>query len=162
MQKEIRRNNWAQFLKKFNAANQYRTMNISIREKKNKRTINSNMPLLGMALEKKGRLIDGVQLFTGRGDTESITERVISIKHPDKIILEKDEQGADRRILVSAGDGIEAIVELGDRDTTTAENLVRRVAYSMYEKRGRTPGYDLEDWLTAEKKVKNTELTFLR
>jgi hypothetical protein len=32
---------------------------------------------------------------------------------------------------------------------------IARVAYSLYEKRGYTPGNDFSDWLEAEKIVKN-------
>jgi len=31
---------------------------------------------------------------------------------------------------------------------------IRRVAQGLYEKRGRVPGHELEDWLEAEKQVK--------
>ncbi|OGL46836.1 MAG: hypothetical protein A2149_05045 [Candidatus Schekmanbacteria bacterium RBG_16_38_11] len=31
---------------------------------------------------------------------------------------------------------------------------VRKVAYGLYEKRGCTPGRDLDDWLEAEKQIK--------
>ncbi len=34
-------------------------------------------------------------------------------------------------------------------------NEVARVAYDLYEKRGRIHGHDLEDWLKAETMVKN-------
>jgi hypothetical protein len=32
----------------------------------------------------------------------------------------------------------------------------------MYEQRGFTPGNDVEDWLEAERKVKEIELQFVR
>ena len=31
---------------------------------------------------------------------------------------------------------------------------IRKVAQGLYEKRGRTPGHELDDWLEAEKLVK--------
>lgn len=30
------------------------------------------------------------------------------------------------------------------------EEVIRRKAYELYEKRGRTDGHDLDDWLSAE------------
>ncbi len=33
------------------------------------------------------------------------------------------------------------------------EGEIRRHAYELYERRGCTPGYDLEDWLVAEREV---------
>jgi DUF2934 family protein len=34
------------------------------------------------------------------------------------------------------------------------EDLVRRRAYELFEARGRQPGRDVEDWLQAEREVK--------
>lgn len=36
----------------------------------------------------------------------------------------------------------------------SVENLVRRRAYALFEARGRQPGRDVEDWLDAEREVK--------
>lgn len=33
-------------------------------------------------------------------------------------------------------------------------DLIQKKAYELYEKRGRKPGYEFEDWLVAEKLVK--------
>ncbi|MDM0045980.1 DUF2934 domain-containing protein [Variovorax dokdonensis] len=36
---------------------------------------------------------------------------------------------------------------------STHEDRVRRAAYELAERRGFAPGYELEDWLAAEKQV---------
>ena len=36
------------------------------------------------------------------------------------------------------------------------EEEIRRLAYELYEKRGREDGYDLDDWLRAEAEVIGT------
>jgi hypothetical protein len=34
-------------------------------------------------------------------------------------------------------------------------DIIRKVAQDLYEKKGRQPGHDLENWLEAEKLVKS-------
>lgn len=44
-----------------------------------------------------------------------------------------------------------------DTDSCTADclqNLVRVRAYELYERRGRLPGHEVADWLSAEQQVK--------
>lgn len=36
------------------------------------------------------------------------------------------------------------------------EDEIRRRAYELYEQRGREDGHDVEDWLHAEKEIKQT------
>ena len=38
--------------------------------------------------------------------------------------------------------------------TATREEKVRIRAFELFEKRGRQSGHELEDWLTAEKEIK--------
>jgi len=161
--KEIKRNSWAQFFRKFNAANQYRHINITIKEKANQQTLPlDSTPFLGLGLEKKGRLIDGVQLFTGRPDTEEVISPVLSLKQPDKIVLEKDGDGHDTTIIIRSKDGLQARLELGEKDRDGAQWLVEKLAYTMFERRGCGHGRDMDDWLTAEKRVKDAELMLVR
>jgi hypothetical protein len=37
------------------------------------------------------------------------------------------------------------------------EQQIRQRAYELYEQRGRTDGYDLEDWLQAEREIKDSQ-----
>jgi Protein of unknown function (DUF2934) len=37
------------------------------------------------------------------------------------------------------------------------EHQIQQPAYELYEQRGRTDGYDLEDWLQAEREIKGTQ-----
>ncbi len=162
---EIKRNSWAKFLRQFNAANQYRhaELNIIDERKREKKTIPlEDRPFLGMVLEKRGRFIDGIQLMTANDDPEHLAEPVVTLKDPAKIILEKDAQGRDMTVTVVSSDGIKASLELGSHDEQLPVQLVQKVAYNLYERRGFEHGHDREDWLTAEQKVKDTELNFVR
>jgi hypothetical protein len=40
---------------------------------------------------------------------------------------------------------------------TPIEQQIRQRAYELYERRGRTDGQDLEDWLQAEREIKGTQ-----
>jgi hypothetical protein len=37
------------------------------------------------------------------------------------------------------------------------EQQIRQRAYELYERRGRTDGYDLDDWLQAERRIKGRQ-----
>jgi len=39
------------------------------------------------------------------------------------------------------------------RVTTVAHDIIARCAYQLYERRGREPGHELDDWLQAEHEV---------
>ena len=162
MVSEIKRNNWSRFLKKFSSSNQYRPATIRVAADGSDRTpATERAALLGVALEKKGRLIDGIQLFTGLGCAESIDEPVVSIKQPSKVLLNKDDDGRDVQLTVISGDGTAATIELnGERDEDLYNQLVGRVAYSLYEHRGNGHGNDSEDWQEAQRRIRAAELSF--
>ena len=42
----------------------------------------------------------------------------------------------------------------GLQDSAIGDEEVARVAYALYEQRGRTDGHHLEDWLEAERRVR--------
>lgn len=163
MEKEIKRNDWAKFCKKFSSTNQYREVKIRVRDNR-KREINliETLPFMGITLAKKGRLIDGLEIFSGRGDAEKILAPVASFKDPLKVFLKADENGYDNRLRIIGKDGSEIEVELyGEPDRNRHYWLVEKVAYSMFEKRGYTQGNDQGDWLEAERKVKEAELQLI-
>lgn len=151
-------------MRQFNAANQYRTAEINIVRGKSKQQQIPlvERPFIGMALEKKGRLIDGIRLYITNDNPEDMTEPVVTVKAPQRIVLEKDNEGRDTRITVVSDDGTEASIELGDRKEEKAMELVAKVAYSIYQRRGGEHGHDQDDWYIAERKVKDTELEFVR
>ena len=163
MATEVKRNNWSQFLRRFNAANQYRHAEISLKDsQQEKRMALNETPFLGMTIEKKGRLIGAIQLFAGNVDPDRPSFPVLSIKDPAKITLEKDAEGRDREVTVTTKDGGAVHINLGRHDQSLPEQFVRKVAYTLYERRGRQDGHDQEDWFRAEKTVKDTELDFVR
>jgi len=158
---EIRRAQWAQFLRKFSADNHYRQINISFNDSdgRKEKSLNGH-PFLGLALEKKGRFINSIQFFAGRGDSEKIAEPVLAVGNPDRIIVEKDEDGLDRRVTIRTKDLREVTVNIGSRDEEQARHLIEKVAYSLYLKRGGQHGAHSDDWHEAEKKAKETEEMF--
>ena len=82
---------------------------------------------------------------------------------PVRIVLEKDRDGMDNCLSVEGKDGTVAkIVLSGQKVARQYHSLIEKLAYSMYEHRGFTPGNDVEDWLEAERKVKEIELQFVQ
>ena len=88
-------------------------------------------------------------------------EPILSIKQPEKIYIEKGTDGREQQITVKSKDGTEAKVELGNQYPECVQDLIRQVAYSIYEKRGGYHGNDADDWLKAEQKVKEAEKAFV-
>ena len=156
MTKEIKRNQWSKFFKKFSADNRFRQINVSVKQNDNYDDWKTfEIPFMGLMLEKNGRLIDGVQLLSGWWDGDQVARPLYSFKNPDKILLEKNDEGDDWRLKLWTKDGIEASIELnGIRNPGW---VVEKVAYSLYERRGYQHGQDMGDWYEAERRVKEAE-----
>ncbi len=163
MIKEISRNAWAKFCKKFSIDNQYRLFNVKVTKKdKSNGKIVWDSPFMGLELEKKGRLINGLRLFSAWADPQCAALPIASFKQPVKMMLEKDGRGYDHKLTVHTKDGTRAMVELiSGRDPNQHQVLVEKVAYSMYERRGCSHGNDRADWVEAEKKVAEAESQFV-
>lgn len=159
MDTEIKRNTWSRFCKKFTTDNRYRPTKMSIKQRGNGETAMEMHPFMGIALSKKGRLIDAIQLFTGRWDPESVTEPAMTVKQPSAMRLEKDKDGRDTQLRIKSKDGTEVTLNInGEKDPQQAKQLIEKVAYAMAERRGYTPGQDMNDWLEAESRVREAEL----
>lgn len=163
MDKEIRRNDWSRFCKKFNADNQYRPTKVSVKRRSQGATDMEMSPFMGIALSKKGRFIDGVRFYTGRWNPENIAEPIMTITDPASMKVEKDKTGRDVRLRIRAKDGTEAMLELmGDKNDDQMRGFVEKIAYAMYERRGYTPGNDWDDWFEAEHKVHEAETQLMK
>jgi len=159
MKNEVKRNSWSRFFKKFNSANQFRRTELTLRYTGDKADSISMGPFLGLAVTKKGRLIDGIQFLNGGWNVENVAEPAVTINEPSQIWLEKDQDGHDCRLQIRSKDGTEAWLELnGEPQSDQQMKLVEKVAYSMFEQRGYSHGNDMGDWYEAEQRVKETEL----
>ncbi|HWR83471.1 MAG TPA: DUF2934 domain-containing protein [Candidatus Deferrimicrobium sp.] len=160
---EIKKTDWSRFVKEFNATNQLRSATVRVRRvRQNEAVLEHNVPFMGIAITRKGKAIDGIELFTGQHDPDNVVEPVVAITQPARITLESEPDGGDCRLFVEAKDGSVATVELtGDNNPQQWHTFVERVAYSVYERRGGAPGRDHEDWLKAEQKVKEASLQFV-
>jgi hypothetical protein len=163
MENEIKRNNWSRFFKKFNSANQFRGTELSVTGPGTKIDKVPMGPFLGVTLSKNGRFIDGIQFLSGSWNIDAVAEPATTIRDPKQVWLEKDDDGHDLRLRIRSKDGIEARLKLlGEPQFEQKRNLVEKVAYSMYEHRGRRHGDDMGDWYEAEKRVENTESQLTR
>ena len=163
MIKEISRNTWVKFCKKFSLNNQYRLFNVNVinKDKSNGKII-WDSPFMGLELEKKGRFIDGLRLFSAWADPQSAALPIALFKKPVKLILEKDDEGNDCKLMVHTKDDTQAVIELiSDRDPNQHQVLIEKVAYSIYERRGYSQGNDHVDWAEAERKVAEAEAQFV-
>ena len=158
MDKEVKRNSWSRFCKKFNSANQYRRTQLTVRRKSQDTRSLTMSPFMGIALRKKGKVIDAVEFFVGRSNPDRIAEPMLTLADPQKMWIEETTDGRHNRLMVTAADGTEVRLELsGEPDSHQARVLVEKVAYDLYQHRGQRGGNDLTDWLEAERKVRQAE-----
>ncbi|MCP4567887.1 MAG: DUF2934 domain-containing protein [FCB group bacterium] len=159
MANEIKRNYWSRFCRKFNTANQYRRTVVNITAGEGVTETIPLSPFMGVTLSRKGKYIDGIQILAGQPNPETVANPILTIKQPEKVIVESDREGIDRCLRISSKDGTETMLELdGERESNLANSLVEKLAYSMFERRGQAPGNDKDDWFEAERKVRDAEL----
>ena len=153
---EVKRNNWSRFFKRFNQQNRFRTAAVSVRTTDGSTVrIADNTPLLGVTIAKKGRLIDGFQLFTARHEPERTCEPLVRLNQPTGLCHQKDESGRITCLTMSSADGAEVTLEFtGEYPTDSDHELVEILAYTIFEHRGRNHGRDLDDWIQAEQAVR--------
>lgn len=163
MSKEIKRNYWSRFCKSFNVANQYRPIRLTVTGENIDRELRRPGPFLGLSLTKTGRQVNGLQIITAAPQPDNIAHPLVTLELPSQLEVEQDDLGRDRFLKITADDGVEATLEImGDRDTDQPRRLVEKVAYFLYEHRGRTHGDDLGDWYIAEQRVHEVEQNFIR
>ncbi|MEW5924350.1 MAG: DUF2934 domain-containing protein [Candidatus Zixiibacteriota bacterium] len=162
MKKEVKRNTWSKFCRKFSADNMLRGAKVRFNDRdKNDIQFSGEYPLMGLTVEKKGRLIDGILFYAGWTSPDKVAQPILSIKEPDEIFVEKDKDGHDIGLQVRTKNGGVAMIELGESTGSERfQSFVEKVAYSMYERRGYSHGNDMGDWFEAEKKVKEAEQMF--
>lgn len=162
MTKQIKRNGWSRFCRQFSASNQFRPAQVKVKKAKGRKIIDAVdcFPLVGVALAKKGRLIDSIQLFAGRPDADTPVEPVITIKNPAEVILEQSKSGEDSLLRIKSKDGFEATVEIQQAEDLYRD-LVEKVAYKLYERRGFSHGNDHDDWYEAERKLGEVRRQFV-
>ncbi len=156
---EIKRNNWSRFCRKFSASNQMRPATVKLRPANREETNPcSTAPFMGLEIVKKGRLIDGVCLFVGQEDPERMNRPIVAVKRPVRMMLQKDSRGIDTYLSVEGEDGTVVRVELsGEKAPDQPQQMIAKLAYALYERRGFTPGNDLDDWLEAEMQIRQIE-----
>ncbi|MBU0984227.1 MAG: DUF2934 domain-containing protein [candidate division Zixibacteria bacterium] len=160
---EIKRANWSKFCRQFNETNQFRTSSLSVKYKRKAEVqIAGERPFVGLAITRKGRAFAGIELHTAKADPTAVHETAVAIQRPEKILLERTNDGQDASLTLESKDGTVVRVELnGDRSQQTYESFVREVAYAMYQNRGQH-GRDREDWFEAERKINEASTAFVQ
>ena len=156
MTREIKRNTWSKFCRKFSSDNQFRWMKINMVDRaKNETRFAGDFAFMGLALEKKGRIIDGLRLLAGWPDPDRVSQPILSIKDPSEVTVEQEQDGKAAALRVKTRDGSEAMIHLmGEQNP---DWFVEKVAYTLYERRGYAHGNDMGDWFEAEKRVRQAE-----
>lgn len=154
MAKEIKRNNWSRFCKRFTSSNQYRQTTMFVSGKSDKKALSIN-PFMGLTLTKNGRFIDGIRLYSGGLNPDTVLEPVMTVKDPEKIFVEKTEDGQERQLNITCKDGTEVKIDIAESDEQSGyRSLTEKIAYGMFERRGFQIGNDMGDWFAAEERVR--------
>ncbi|MEZ5360170.1 MAG: hypothetical protein R3F48_15240 [Candidatus Zixiibacteriota bacterium] len=154
MAQEIKRNNWSRFCKRFSSSNQYRQTTMFLSDSTDKKSLSFD-PFMGMTLTKKGRLIDGIRIYAGGLNPDTVLEPVVTLKDPEKILVEKTNDGQERRLNITCKDGTEVNINIAESDEQTGfKTLTRRIAYGLFERGGYHNGNDMGDWFAAEERVR--------
>ncbi|MEE9442857.1 MAG: DUF2934 domain-containing protein [candidate division Zixibacteria bacterium] len=158
MVKEIKRSDWKRFCRRFNLENQYRHARITLRDMHQNRETIPLEPFLGIKPSKKGRFINGLQLYTASWDPNNLAIPEVTLPDPDTIQIEKQKNGLSLSLHVKSKNGSELMLEIsGDQDRSKAGGVVEKVAYSLYQNRGADNGRDIDDWFEAENRLRFTE-----
>ncbi|MCK4460587.1 MAG: DUF2934 domain-containing protein [candidate division Zixibacteria bacterium] len=163
MTNTIKRNNWSRFCRRFSTTNQFCEAEVQLMgSTAEPGEATRRFSFMGMALKKEGRLIDGVQLFGATADAQPVAAPLVTITNPKEIMVERDQDGADRRLTIRSADGMEATVVIHDSsDSDSRRELVERTAYSVYESRSHSHGDDQQDWLEAERRLNQAASVFV-
>ena len=152
MIREINRKTWSSFCRKFNSTNRFRTAQVAQSPPQSSEKSTWQTDLLGISLSKKGRMIDGIKLFAMQPDPKNLDYSSLEIPSLEKLILKKDDHGYDEGLTLISADGATTEISFNDNpDSDGYDHLVEKVAYSLSEQRGFSPGNDMDDWLKAEK-----------
>jgi len=158
MIKEIKKNYWTRFVKKFNAENQYRCAQVCVfsQDKQESELLNET-PFMGINVHKNGRTFDSVEFYTGRPDPDFINVPLVAVKEPVGMKVEYNDDGQVQYLSVISEDGSSATVSLQGEKEELSQNYKEQVAYFISQKHGFTPGNHVNDWLEAERRIKALE-----
>ncbi|MBA2848224.1 DUF2934 domain-containing protein [Thermosulfuriphilus ammonigenes] len=157
MKKErILKKEWKNFLKEFNGANQFRPVRLLVDE----HLVAENLPFMGIAYEEKTKT---VEFYVGGMDADHIDHLIHSLRSPRAIYALKEDGRLLGLEVQSAKDPKAAVEFIGEPEEAqrTKHELIQKIAYSLYEKRGREAGREKEDWYQAEELVAKMAKRFI-
>lgn len=161
---EIKRNRWRGFLRKLNAENKYRDTNITLNpiDGTEKKDISIDQ-FIGITLRKYNGRIDAIEITQATPDPNRIAQPIASLGQPAHISVKKTKHGTVCHILITDKEGNSAKVKFsGARDEASTTQLVEKLAYAIFERRGAEPGHHNDDWLEAEEKIRQVEAEILK
>ncbi|MFH1699155.1 MAG: DUF2934 domain-containing protein [Candidatus Zixiibacteriota bacterium] len=120
-------------------------------------------PFLGIKPCRKGRFINGIQLFRASWDPNNLALPEVTLPDPDTIQIDTREDNSKLTLQIKSKNGAELMLEIsGEQDKSKIGWVVEKVAYSLYENRGAENGRDTDDWIEAEKRLQYTEESMIK
>ncbi len=158
MTKEIKKNFWTRFVKKFNTENQYRCAQVCVySQDKDESELLNETPFMGIKVCKKGKAFDRIEFYTGRTDPDFINVPLVAIQQPITINVDYNDDGVSQYLSVLSEDGSSASISLSGEKSECCQSFIKQVAYFISEKHGFVPGNDVNDWCEAERKIREVE-----
>ncbi len=149
MKKErILKKDWPTFLKNFNAEHQFRPVRISVGGQE----ICHDLPFMGLVYEAKKK---DVEVFVGGVDVERPSHLIHTLVSPRAIYVLRENGDVKGIEVQSAKDPNVTVEFIGPPEEAQRlkKELIEKIAYEFYLRRGKEPGKALEDWLEAERLV---------
>ena len=157
MKKErILKKDWPEFLKKFNAEHQFRPVCVLV----GGHEVCRDMPFLGLVYEAKKK---DVEVIVGGVNVEHTEHLVHTLRSPRAIYVLR-ENGEVKGIEVQSAKEDNLVVEFigpPEEAQRMKKELIEKIAYELYLRRGKEPGKALDDWLEAERIVEKASKMYI-
>ncbi len=148
----ILKKEWPDFIKEFNRQNQFRRVTVSLGDEV--LVGNPGLPLVGITYDPDARMLE---VSLGVSDPEDPVRTFHSVEVPRAIYLIKDDEAANPVAglqIQGAPKTSMTYVYFQDSQPEDARlQWIANMAFSLFERRGKTPGDDQADWYQAEKLV---------
>ncbi len=159
--REINKRQWSKFCGDIVRLNQFGRIEIEREDTRGTRTlVCGNSPLLSMELVRQGRTIVGFSVVRGQADAKALAAMPVLLEDPETITHDVAANGRDELVVVRSGDGSALHLRVFPSVREEAyRSFVSELAYRLSEVRGFVPGYDMDDWFTAERLIRETVVT---
>ncbi len=163
MSEEIKRNRWRPFLRQLNKANKYHPITITYEAVQNNDSHGLTRQFtidqfMGITLQKDKGRINALEIAHATPDPEKIAQPIAIIDDPTRMLVKKTKHGTITQITIADKAGNRTNIKFSAvNENANSTQLVEKLAYAIFQRRGSEPGHHTDDWLEAEQKIRQIE-----